>query len=75
MGSCTGDGTQHTGEVLAYKASSGKHLLFYEDGEDEWVDLAAQGNAAWREPDPAAPPATAGLPEGGRRGLPLYLWA
>ena len=51
--------------MLAYKAGKG-HLLFYEDGEDEWVDLGAQGgNAVWQEPDRAAAPATAGLPKGG----------
>jgi hypothetical protein len=60
---CAGDGTVHTGEVLAYKAASGQHLLFYEDGEHEWAHLAAQPNAAWAEPLPGATSAP-GLPEG-----------
>jgi hypothetical protein len=46
-----GDGTEHRGEVLAYKAETGQHQIFYEDGEDEWVDLAAQkGKLTWQEP-------------------------
>lgn len=37
--------------MLAYKEENGQHQVFYEDGEDEWVDLAAQqGKLTWQEP-------------------------
>jgi hypothetical protein len=29
----------YLGEIIAYKASNGLHLVLYDDGEDEWVDL------------------------------------
>ena len=37
-----GDNTMHNGEVLAFDKEKGQHLVFYDDGEDEWVDLLAQ---------------------------------
>ena len=37
-----GDTTMHSGEVLAFDKEKGQHLVFYDDGEDEWVDLLAQ---------------------------------
>lgn len=43
-----GDGSAHKGEVLAYNAEKGQHLVFYDDGEDEWVDLG-QAGVAWQE--------------------------
>ncbi|KAK9916747.1 hypothetical protein WJX75_006528 [Coccomyxa subellipsoidea] len=58
-----GDGTVHRGEILAFKAESGQHQVFYEDGEDEWVDLAAQHVASWQEPVRGVVTAP-GLPEG-----------
>ncbi|CAL8467270.1 g6807 [Coccomyxa elongata] len=58
-----GDGTMHRGEVLAYKEENGQHQVFYEDGEDEWVDLAAQKIATWQEPVRGVVSAP-GLPEG-----------
>lgn len=53
----------HRGEILAFKAESGQHQVFYEDGEDEWVDLAAQHVASWQEPVRGVVTAP-GLPEG-----------
>ena len=38
----------HSGEVLAYDKEKGQHLVFYDDGEDEWVDLLAQP-VTWQE--------------------------
>lgn len=58
-----GDGTKHRGEILAYKEENGQHQVFYEDGEDEWVDLAAQKIATWQEPVRGVVSAP-GLPEG-----------
>lgn len=56
----------HRGEVLAYKEENGQHQVFYEDGEDEWVDLAAQKVATWQEPVRGVASAP-GLPEGSPR--------
>ena len=79
---CAGDGTAHTGEVLAYKEASGQHLLFYEDGEHEWVHLHRQPAASWQPPLPGAAPAL-GLLEGAvplfaacshLLMLPIHLW-
>ncbi len=63
---CAGDGTMHRGEVLAYKEENGQHQVFYEDGEDEWVDLAAQKIATWQEPVRGVVSAP-GLPEGSQK--------
>lgn len=43
-----GDSSVHKGEVLAYNAEKGHHLVFYDDGEDEWVDLSLQ-HVTWHE--------------------------
>lgn len=43
-----GDNSVHKGEVLAYDAEKGQHLVFYDDGEDEWVDLSQQP-VTWQE--------------------------
>ena len=34
--------------MLAFNAEKGQHLVFYDDGEDEWVDLSLQ-HVAWHE--------------------------
>ncbi len=59
----SGDGTVHRGEILAFKEESGQHQVFYEDGEDEWVDLAVQKVDSWQEPVRGVVTAP-GLPEG-----------
>jgi len=59
----SGDGTVHRGEILAYKSETGQHQVFYEDGEDEWVDLAAQKVKSWQAPARGLVTAP-GLPEG-----------
>lgn len=61
----------HRGEILAFKAESGQHQVFYEDGEDEWVDLAAQHVASWQEPVRGVVTAP-GLPEGLSQPLQPY---
>lgn len=43
-----GDNSTHKGEVLAFDAEKGQHLVFYDDGEDEWVDLSLQ-HVTWQE--------------------------
>lgn len=53
----------HRGEILAYKSETGQHQVFYEDGEDEWVDLAAQKVKSWQAPARGLVTAP-GLPEG-----------
>ncbi len=34
--------------MLAFNAEKGQHLVFYDDGEDEWVDLSLQ-HVTWHE--------------------------
>ena len=41
----TGDGHQHWGWVLAYAPERNVHHVLYDDGEDEWVHLAADVSA------------------------------
>ena len=48
LGFVAGDNSTHKGEVLAFNAEKGQHLVFYDDGEDEWVDLSLQ-HVTWHE--------------------------
>ena len=34
--------------MLTFDAEKGQHLVFYDDGEDEWVDLSLQ-HVTWHE--------------------------
>jgi len=54
---CASDGRWHGGEVLCYDPSRKRHLVLYEDGEDEWVDFAEE-EVVWH----------CGVPEG-REGI------
>ena len=47
-GLLAGDNSTHKGEVLAFNTEKGQHLVFYDDGEDEWVDLSLQ-HVTWHE--------------------------
>lgn len=35
----TGDGKQLHGRVLVFKPETERHLVLWEDGEDEWLDI------------------------------------
>jgi hypothetical protein len=48
---CEAEGRWHRGEVLAHDAATGRHLVLYEDGEDEWL-IAGQERVAWHAPVP-----------------------
>ena len=39
---CAGDHKQYQGRILAYKADTKRHLVLWEDGEDEWVDVGEE---------------------------------
>ena len=60
----------HKGEVLAYNAEKGHHLVFYDDGEDEWVDLSLQ-HVTWHEHVRGVTVAH-GLPAGNIPQAPLH---
>lgn len=46
-----GDGRWHRGEVLCYDVQRKRHLVMYDDGEDEWVDLSEE-EVVWHGPVP-----------------------
>ncbi len=43
-----GDGQWYRGEVLAFDRRRGRHLVLYDDGEDEWLALD-QETLAWHK--------------------------
>lgn len=51
------------GQVLTFNATTGRHHIGYEDGEDEWLELAREP-LLWLQPPCAATPFRAGLPAG-----------
>ncbi len=55
----------HSGEVLAWCGERRRHQVLYDDGEDEWLDLAAE-RLVWHAPRGGRAVA-AGLPEGAPR--------
>ncbi len=61
-GRCAGEARVHGGEVLAWCGERARHHVLYDDGEDEWLDLAAE-RLVWHAPR-GAPPVAAGLPDG-----------
>lgn len=63
-----GDGQWYRGEVLAYNSQRGRHLVLYEDGEDEWLALERE-SLAWHKLAPSsAAAACPGIRPGGRGG-------
>lgn len=43
-----GDGQWYRGEVLGFDRRRNKHLVLYDDGEDEWVVLERE-SVAWHK--------------------------
>lgn len=67
---------QYRGEVIGFrKEDGGQHLVLYDDGEDEWIDVS-QEEPVWQAPlpGPSACPAP-GLPPGRPfENLALGIW-
>ncbi len=75
-----GEGRWYAGQVVAHDRRRDRHLLLFDDAEDEWVSLAAE-TVVWHKEAadaggegegaavaaPTRPLAVAGLPKGGRR--------
>ena len=59
------------GEVLTYNSSTSRHHIGYDDGEDEWLDLAVEP-VLWLQP-PGAGPFCAALPAGAASELACML--
>ena len=61
---------QYKGEVISFrKEDGGQHLVLYDDGEDEWVDVS-QEEPVWQAPLHGPPACVApGLPPGKTNSL------
>lgn len=58
---CPADGQYHQGQLISFRAETGRHHVLYEDGEDEWLELS-QERLKWLHH--LAKPLHAGLLEG-----------
>ncbi len=45
---CDGDAQWYRGEVLAYDRRKARHLVLYDDGEEEWLALERE-SVAWHK--------------------------
>ena len=61
-----GDGQRYFGEVLAYDSKRSSHLVLYDDGEHEWVQLHKE-DAQWLHRLPRGSTTAVGLPHGKQR--------
>ena len=49
--------------MLAYKADTGRHLVLWEDGEDEWIDISKE-QLTWHSDRGKSSGYSTGLPAG-----------
>ena len=68
-----GDGQWYRGEVLGYDKRKGRHLVLYDDGEDEWLALERE-NLAWHKLARGASAACPGVQKGGLGWAARRLW-